>query len=396
FSDYLAHYQAEVKPRVREEVFASFFLNNSPYQSPYGFSFNKDIRALAEERTTVNAAPWYTAAFGFAAAREELKNTYVVDFGRRDFPLRRNQQGLYWENRFQFGQRFFLNAGVREEIFEQPFIPAAPTSPPYSTRPSLKGQSYSRINPKIAAVYALGSTRFHSSFGTGIRPPGGSDLAFTDNPVLKPEKTFSVDAGVEKRVLADRLSLQATYFYNRYSDQIVGLGGNLSVLGRYRTGNLSRSRSQGAEFAAEVRPARWLMLSGNYTYLDTAVLALNGSDSLVQAFYTLGQQLPRRPKHSGALVSSFQFRRVSANITGYFRGEILDVEPNYGTSGGFYRNTGFQNIGFNLNYHLDHGFTVYGYLRNALDQRYEELLGYPSPLLNFTAGVKWSFPRGRS
>lgn len=395
FSDYLAHYQLELKPQIREEVFASFFLNNSPYQSPYGFSFNKDIRAVAEERTTVSATPWYTTAFGFVAEREELKNTYVVDFGRRKFPFKRDQQGVYWENRFQIGQRFFLNAGVREEIFEQPFIPAEATSQYYATRPDLKGQSYRQTNPKVSAVYALGSTRFHSSFGTGIRPPGGADLAFTDNPALKPERTLSVDVGVEKRLLTDRVSLQATYFYNRYSDQIVGLGGNLSVLGRYRTGNLSRSRAQGAEFAAELRPARWLMLSGNYTYLDSAVLTLNGSDSLVQAFYTLGQPLPRRPKHSGALVSSFQFRRVSANITGYFRGEIVDVEPNYGVSGGFYRNGGFQNIGFNLNYRMDHGLTVYGYLRNALNQRYEELLGYPSPILNFTAGVKWSFPRGR-
>ena len=30
-------------------------------------------------------------------------------------------------------------------------------------------------------------------------------------------------------------------------------------------------------------------------------------------------------------------------------------------------------------------------LRNALNRRYEEALGFPSPLLNFVSGVKWSF-----
>jgi len=32
-------------------------------------------------------------------------------------------------------------------------------------------------------------------------------------------------------------------------------------------------------------------------------------------------------------------------------------------------------------------------LRNALNRRYEEVFGFPSPLLNFVAGVKWSLPR---
>jgi hypothetical protein len=28
-------------------------------------------------------------------------------------------------------------------------------------------------------------------------------------------------------------------------------------------------------------------------------------------------------------------------------------------------------------------------LRNALNRRYEEVFGYPSPRLNFVAGLKW-------
>ena len=396
FSDYLAHYAGELSPRVRQEMFLSFFLNNSPYVSPYGFSYNKDIRALADARTTVNVARWYTTAFGFAEEREEMKNTYVQDASRRKFPLRRDQQGLYWENRFQLGSRLFVNAGVREEIFEQPFIPSEPASPYYATRPGLASNTYHKTNPKIAAVYRVApSTSVHGSFGTGIRPPGGSDLAFTDNPNLRPERTKSGDAGVQQRLLQDRLALNATYFVNRFSDQIVGLGGSLSVLNRYRTGNLSRSQAQGGEFTADLRPLRWLNIAGNYTFLQTKVESLEGSSTLVQRYFTVGQPLLRRPKQSGSLVASIQFRRVSANVTGYFRGQTLDIEPNYGVSGGLYRNGGYQNLGLNLNYRLTHGVTVYGYLRNALNQRYEELYGYPSPLLNFTAGAKWTFGRGR-
>jgi hypothetical protein len=38
---------------------------------------------------------------------------------------------------------------------------------------------------------------------------------------------------------------------------------------------------------------------------------------------------------------------------------------------------------------------LYGNLRNALDQRYEEVYGYPNPLLNVVAGVKWNLARAR-
>jgi outer membrane receptor protein involved in Fe transport len=36
------------------------------------------------------------------------------------------------------------------------------------------------------------------------------------------------------------------------------------------------------------------------------------------------------------------------------------------------------------------GLTAYGNLRNALNRHYEEVLGYPSPRLNFVAGMKWT------
>jgi outer membrane receptor protein involved in Fe transport len=39
------------------------------------------------------------------------------------------------------------------------------------------------------------------------------------------------------------------------------------------------------------------------------------------------------------------------------------------------------------------GVTAYGNLRNALNQRYEEVFGFPSPRLNFVAGVKWTLSR---
>ena len=191
------------------------------------------------------------------------------------------------------------------------------------------------------------------------------------------------------------ISLDATYFYNRYYDLIVVRGGSLTHLSSFKSDNLANSRAQGAEFSARFRPARWMSVAGSYTLLDSEILSLRGSTNLSPKYFAVGQPLQRRPRHSGTLVTTFSRGKFSANVTGYFRGKDLDVEPNFGPGYGLFYNPGFANLGLNVNYALTRGVTLYGNLRNALDRHYEEALGFPSPLLNFVSGVKWTFSRSK-
>jgi outer membrane receptor protein involved in Fe transport len=390
FSDYAAHYQIDISPRAREEILGSFFLNNNGYTSAYGFSFNKDLRGQAESRTIVNVTRWYTAAFGAAGALEEIRNTYITDASFSAFPIRRNDTAVYLENRLVFGGRLFVNLGARGEFIRTGAIPADGY-----TRPYFPAQTIGTANPKVAAAYVRGRTRLHTSFGTGVRPPAGFDLAFTDNPTLQPERTRSFDGGVERQLLHDSLLLDATYFYNRFYDLIVILGGSLSRLSRYHSDNIANSRAQGAEFSAQFRPAAWLFVSGWYTWLRSDILSLNGAGSAAPAPFSAGQELLRRPADSGAVSAAFTRRRLAAGASAYFRGSVLDVEPSFGASAGLFRNPGYANLTLNLNYSLGRGVTAYGILRNALDRHYEEVFGYPSPRLNFAAGLKWSFSRAQ-
>ena len=130
-------------------------------------------------------------------------------------------------------------------------------------------------------------------------------------------------------------------------------------------------------------------------WLESKVLSLNGGNGLVQQYYYLGQPLLRRPKHSGSAVSTFHYQKVDANVIAYLRGNDLDVEPNYGAFGGLYRTPGFVNVGINVNYRVRGNLTAYVNLRNALDRHYEEIYGFPAPLLNVVAGMKWSLARAR-
>jgi len=386
------HYDADLLPRLREEVTGSFFLNNSGYTSPYGFSFEKDLRWQGDARTVISATPHYVAAVGVSFAREEVKDTYITDASYSVFPIPRNDIALYWENRLEFGGRLFVNAGLRGEFIQTAAIPTDGY-----TRPFFPANTISSVNPKLAAGYVpRPGTRLHSSFGMGIRPPNGFELAYTNNPGLLPERTRSVDAGVEQKLWNGLVLLDATYFYNRYYDLIVSLGGSLSVLSHYQTANLANSRAEGGEFSAAVRPARWLFVRGSYTLLGTRILSLDGAPNQAPLPFQVGQELTRRPANSGSLVAGFTRGRVTGGVTGVFRGRTLDVEPSYGATGGFFWDGGYANVGVYLNVALAHGMTAFGNLRNALNEHYEEAFGFPSPRLNFVAGLKWRMPAKES
>src|SRR5262249_18364462 len=79
FSQSLVRLQIGFLDRLRQETFASFFLNNSGFQSPFGFSFNKDLRGQAETRTVVSVTHACTVALGATFAREEVKNSFISD-----------------------------------------------------------------------------------------------------------------------------------------------------------------------------------------------------------------------------------------------------------------------------------------------------------------------------
>ncbi|MES1257357.1 MAG: TonB-dependent receptor [Acidobacteriota bacterium] len=392
-SAYGAHWQYDALDKLRLDLFTGFFLNNNGYRSPYGYSFNKDIRGYAEARGTYAVMSHWTMAGGYAFDREEMRNTYVTTSAANPFLLRRDNGGIYWENYITWNG-LFINAGLREEIYQTPFVPGDVNG--FPPRPNFTQRTDTKLSPKVSGAYNLQSgQRLHASYGTGIRPPGGADLAFTNNPALKPERTESYDIGLQQRFLNDRLSIDATWFRNRYRDLIVGLGGSLAKLSLYSTDNVANARAQGAELSAELRPSSSLRLSGSYTWLDTEILSLNGGSGLVQQFFYLGQPLLRRPKHSGSLLATYTRGRFDGNIAGYFRGQTLDVEPNFGASGGLYHDHGYKNFSVNLNYRVRGNLTVYANLRNALNQRYEEIYGFPAPLLNVVMGVKWSLARAR-
>jgi iron complex outermembrane receptor protein len=238
--------------------------------------------------------------------------------------------------RQDLGARATITAGVRAEHITRDALEGDPNG--FTPRPTFPADDVTSVNPRVAASVALWQdarggvrTRLHASAGTGIRPPDAFEIAFTDNPSLKPERSRSVDLGVSQ-TLTNRVTVDATWFYNRYEDLIVATG-SFTDVSRFMTDNIANAKASGLELSVSARGAHGVTARASYTFMPTEVLAVDRSSDAPPPF-SVGDPLIRRPRHQGALDLLWVSGPVSAFAEARARGTVLDVEPNYGTSGG--------------------------------------------------------------
>jgi len=398
---YQASYSEQFTARLKQVFSVSVSPDRSFFISPFGDSYLKNLRVVVNTHGEVAVSGKDLFIYGFEFNHEQIQDTFITNASNTAFVLPRESYAYFAENRWNPVRRWFFTTGLRVDDLRTSSLPTDGFS-----RPFIPASSVVKVNPRIATSYllreapsaeSLGATRFHGSFGTGIRAPNGFDLAFTNNPLLKPEKSISFDAGVEQRFLSDRAIFDVTYFYNRYKDQIVVLGGSLTNLSTFTSDNLANSRAQGLETSLRLRPLRSLDVSAEYTWLGTSILALDGS-TLVQTPFRVGQPLLRRPRSSAAYNITWHHRRLTLNTNAYIRGGTLDVEPNDATfacqlgAPCLFHNPGYVLANAGFSYQLPRGLEIHGKLNNFANQKYEDVFGFPSLRLNFLAGIRYQFP----
>ena len=397
---YQANYSEQFTRRFRQVTTVSVSPDRFVFLSPFGDSYTKNMRVVANTRSEITLSAKDVLFAGFEFDHETFEDTFVDNPSGVPFLLPRNIFAYFVENRWNPGTRWFLSTGVRVDDIRTDSLPPDPNAP----RPFIPASATVKANPRIAVAFLahesdsegwFGITRIHGSFGTGIRPPNGFELAFTDNPALKPEKSISFDAGIEQRVARDKAVLDTTFFYNQFRDQIVDTGGSNVFM--FSSENLARSRAYGVENSLRVRPFRSLEVSASYTWLNTAILALSGTNA-AQAPFSVGDPLIRRPHNTAGWNVTWRRDRLMLNTFGVVRGAVLDLEPNDGAFACqlhlqcLFRNHGDVNANAGFAYQLPHGVEIYGRLNNLLNERYEESFGFPSLRLNFMAGMKFRIP----
>ena len=392
--------------RVRQRVEFDVADYDLTFKSQFGTSDGNTHRAHARVQTDVAAS----AAIGFSGGLEWLGerggSTFITAGAAGAIPVERGVLGIFGEGRWNATGRAALTAGVRGERITRDALPGDPLA--FTPRPAFPQETLTSVNPKVAASFLLrggssnepaspkrqrvGGTRVRGSFGTGIRPPDAFEIAFTDNSGLKPERSRTGEFGVTQTMARGAVQIDGTAFFNAYRDLIISVGRTFAGSSRYRTDNISNARARGAELSAAWRVNAGIDVRGNYTFLDSEILAVNGS-TIAQTPYQIGDALLRRPRHSGSIDASWTRARVSAFTQVQIRGEALDAEPAFGPTGGLYMNPGHTVVNIGGSWRPVKAVEVFARALNLFDRGYEEVLGYPAPGRTAYVGARFALGR---
>jgi vitamin B12 transporter len=241
-------------------------------------------------------------------------------------------------------------------------------------------------------------TRLRFSYATGFMEPAlyqtfASLPNYIPNPGLLPERTRAFEAGFEQKFLAARWALDATYFNNLFHDQIEAAPNQEPYQGfppdsLYQFFNVQQSLAHGAEVQLQGKiRTRWL-LNTAYTYTSTQILEapLCTPANFCDPVYASGNPLLRRPKHSATTLLSYLGTRWGGNLAGSFVGRRPDSDfdgLNINHAAGYVR------VDLGGWYAINSRVTAYANVENALDRRYNEVVGYPALPLNFRAGFRF-------
>lgn len=378
--------------RARQNTTATYFDLANDFASQYGLSASTSRRVSLRTQTDVDLRPGAALSGGVEWQRERATSNFITAGAGDPTPIRRLNVGVFGELRLQPTSRLSLTGGLRAERIRRDAL--AQSLDPFSPRPTFGLDARTSVNPRASAAFFApgikgtgGSLRLHAAAGTGIRPPDALEIAFTDNPGLKPERSRSIEAGLDHTLLGERLVVGATAFFNHYTDLIVAVGPAIKDASRYRTDNISNARSRGTEVSAAIRAGHGLNARISYTFLSSAILAVDRL-GVAPAPFRVGEALLRRPRHQGAADVTWTGERVSLFARLGARGRALDVEPSYGTYGGLFQNPGFAVVDAGLSCRLVRSVEAIARVGNLMDRRYEETFGFPALGRNVMLGVR--------
>jgi vitamin B12 transporter len=328
-----------------------------------GFEYQGDFT----ERT------WAHTTFGY---RIENENGFVgnLAYGAQNHGQRLNQDA-YAQQELTLG-RLGVIAGARfvhDSAFGNTGIPRVAL-----TLLALRGNEL------------FSGTRLRFSYSTGFKEPRleetfngiPQDPYNVPNPNLKPERLRAFEAGVQQGFAKNKYELTATYFNNLFHDQINYIEVNpAEFIGKYV--NVNRAFAHGAEGVLRAQLCSRVQLSTAYTYISSEYL---DNPAPADVVFNPGQPLLRRPKHSGTTRLSYVGTRWGANLGGSFVGRRSDDDFD---GFGIYHAAGYALVNVGGWYAISSHITAYADIDNALNRRYNEVVGYPALTANFRAGFRF-------
>ena len=319
----------------------------------------RNTRQILDWQNTWDATPWARIVAGINAEQ----SAYTANGQRLDDNLR----SAYVTTSLQPLDGLVLDGGLRADDYD---LTARATT------------------WRTGAAYRIEQTgtKFRATYGTGFKAPSivnrfGSPPFYAQSPAIGPEKSKGWDAGIDQEILGDKLTASATYFQNRFSNQIVNLSNSAYVFSAPNTPtnrpfiarNVKRSRSEGVELALTARPLPPLTLRAADTY--TSALDLSAAKAV---------RLPRRPRHIGDLDARYQISTAWLLGAGvhFAADRVLNNTV---------RIEDYTTTRLYTSYAIDDAVSVKFRIENALDESHAEVAGYSSLPRAIFVGVERKF-----
>ncbi|MFZ0320601.1 MAG: TonB-dependent receptor [Candidatus Sulfotelmatobacter sp.] len=327
-------------------------------------------RAGLEYQGDYSERAWAHTTFGY---RIENENGFIGDL---DFPPQTHGQRLnqdaYAQQQITWGRLSAVVGGrfVHSSVFGNTGVPRAALT------------LLARRGGEI-----LSGMRLRFSYATGFKEPrleetfAGPPYS-VPNTGLKAERVRAFEAGIQQNLFRGKYVFNATYFNNLFHDQINYETVNFTTfVGEYF--NVDQAFAQGAEVELQAKLRSRLLLSTAYTYTSTEILS---DPAPIDSQYNPGQPLLRRPKHSATTLLSYLGSRWGANLSGSFVGRRPDDDFD---GFGINHAAGYVRADLGGWYAVNSRVTAYANVENALDRRYNEVVGYPALPINFRAGFRF-------
>jgi iron complex outermembrane receptor protein len=292
------------------------------------------------------------------------------------FDLEKENYGFYLHDAINIGEKFYLSGGYRHDRADFTFNPSTPDKTDMSEDAYTAGVNYTFYEQSY----------IYCSYSRSFRYPLLDELySFFTNTVntdLKPQTTDNYEIGV-RHYFNDNLYAHLNLFRIDTDQEIV-----FNPV-TYTNENLDgKTRRDGIEISLFVKPIDWLTLKGGYTYLDAEI-----REGMFK-----GKEIPNVPKHKVDIyVLTSLGKGFTVTLNGVYVAErpfISDFSNEFGNQKSYivlnskiqYQWKALQ-VFLDINNLTDNEYSEYGVIGGyPLERAY-----YPSPRINFLAGVSMEF-----
>jgi outer membrane cobalamin receptor len=260
-----------------------------------------------------------------------------------------------------------------------------------------------KVVPRASASFllfrgneAFSGTRLRAGYSEGIKEPSflqtfgiSGTYPTLPNPNLQPEQNRSWEAGFEQGFWGNKLNFGALYYSNQFHDQIEYYTNPVDFTAQYV--NLNKSMSHGAEVELRGQINSHFSFTGAYTYTSTRIQEAPPCEQPYcdPLIYGVGAPLLRRPKQAGTVLLTYTRPRFGATVGTVAVGRRPDSDFLFGYIPPIYHADGYARVDLGGWFNLTPHIAAYANVGNALNDHYNEVLGYPALKANFRAGLRF-------